>query len=122
MTNAHLPINYQHNLIELLTLIEKIKYYYFMEPKLLIQAIEQFNITVDMYHSETNMQQLEHNAKPTIPLSPASPFTTYQSLLHSLHQQPLHHFQQGELLYDLHERHRRIYQTYITIKSMFNEL
>lgn len=122
MTNSQLPINYQHNLIELLTLIEKIKYYYFMEPKLLMQAIEQFNITADTYYSEATIQQQEHNANPTISLSSASPFTTYQNLLHSLHQQPLHHFQQGELLYDLHERHCRIYQTYITIQSMFNEL
>lgn len=122
MTNSQLPINYQHNLIDLLTLVETIKYYYFMEPKRLIQAIEQFNIIVDTYYSEANLQQHENIANPTIHLSSASAFTTYQKLLHSLNQQPLHHFQQGELLCDLHERHRRIYQTYITIQSIFNEL
>ncbi|MCJ1655749.1 hypothetical protein MT340_003150 [Staphylococcus sp. NRL 16/872] len=125
MPNSQPPINYQHNLIELLTLIEKIKYYYFMDPKLLNQAIEQFNITIEAYYSETNTHQHENIANPTLLLSPTAstaPFTTYQNLLHSLHQQPLHHFQRGEILCDLHERQRRIHQTYISILSKFNKL
>ncbi|MBI5973315.1 MULTISPECIES: hypothetical protein [Staphylococcus] len=114
-------IDYQQHLIHFITLIEKIKYYYFMDESSLLQAIEHYNEEVKNYALNPVLNEEIYSIAPS-QLSSTSPNHLYYKLLIELSEQPLHNFQQGTLLCDLNKRQQRIYHTYLKIKELQNDL
>lgn len=100
-------IDYQQHLIHFITLIEKIKYYYFMDEASLKQAIEHYNEEVKNHALNIELNEEIYSIAPA-QLSSTSPNHLYYKLLIELSERPLHNFQQGTLLYDLNRRQQRI--------------
>ncbi|MGW9856889.1 uncharacterized short protein YbdD (DUF466 family) [Staphylococcus hominis] len=106
----------QHILIQLLILLEKAKYYYFMDIAHLSLGIEDYNNFIN--HC---LSHFKHNQLDTIPShnsdSQMDFFKQYNELVINLKQIPLHNFNNGNLIIDLQERQNHIYKVYNQISD-----
>ncbi|UDI77663.1 hypothetical protein HYI43_03510 [Staphylococcus taiwanensis] len=118
---THYLINYQQNLIILMTAIEKIKYYYFMDFDRITSALDEYNQLIQDYEATIQLDD-EVTIINAYPLSPASPNDLYYQLLTALSSHPLHIFQQGALIADLNQLQHQIYRTLLKIKDLQNDL
>lgn len=104
-------INDQHFLIQLLILLEKAKYYYFMDIAHLSLSIEDYNNFINHCRSHFQHNQIESVSSHTSDLQ--MHFSKqYNELMTNLKQIPLHNFKSGNLIIDLQERQNHIYKVY----------
>ena len=106
----------QHILIQLLILLEKAKYYYFMDIAHLSLGIKDYNNFINHCRAHFKHNQI-NSISSHCSDSQTYCFEQYNELMTHLKQIPLQNFKNGNLIVDLQERQNHIYKGYNQINN-----